>query len=122
MLVVLDTNHFRELREDTAAGKNLQRRIEERAADVFTCIVAVEETVQGWFAVPPPFAADGGSDTAVTRMVMLPAWIFRTVGGLRKDSFPLGKLSLPPRSEKFRESLPTQPRCQLPVARPQVGV
>ena len=51
MFVVLDTNHFRELREDTAVGSNLQRRIHEHQADVFTCIVAVEETVQGWFAL-----------------------------------------------------------------------
>ena len=122
MFVVLDSNHFREMTEKTSVGKNLERRIDEHQAAVFTCIVAVEETVQGWLAVPPPFAADGGSDTAVTRMVMLPTWIFRTVGGLRKDSFPIGKLPLPPRSEEFRESLPTQPRFQLPVARPQVGI
>ncbi len=34
MFVVLDTNHFRELREDTAVGSNLQRRIHEHQADV----------------------------------------------------------------------------------------
>jgi tRNA(fMet)-specific endonuclease VapC len=51
MFVVLDTNHFRELREDTPAGRRLQRRILDTQADVFTCIVAVEETVQGWLAL-----------------------------------------------------------------------
>ncbi len=51
MFVVLDTNHFRELREDTLAGRKLQRRILDVQADVFTCIVAVEETVQGWLSL-----------------------------------------------------------------------
>ena len=57
MFVVLDTNHFRELRENTPSGQNLQRRIAEHQADVFTCIVAVEETVQGWFALIKRHAA-----------------------------------------------------------------
>ncbi len=51
MFVVLDTNHFRELTEDSAIGRNLARRIDENGADVFTCIVALEETLQGWFAL-----------------------------------------------------------------------
>lgn len=51
MFVVLDTNHFRELGENSALGRNLTRRIEAADADVFTCIVAVEETLRGWMAV-----------------------------------------------------------------------
>ena len=68
MFVVLDTNHFRELREDTAAGKNLQRRIEEHEADVFTCIVAVEETIAGWFALINRHAAGRDQINACTRL------------------------------------------------------
>lgn len=51
MFVVLDTNHFRELREDSLSGRRLQERILDARADVFTCIVAVEETVQGWLSL-----------------------------------------------------------------------
>ena len=51
MFVVLDTNHFREMTEKTSVGKNLERRVDKHQADVFPCIVAVEETVQGWLAV-----------------------------------------------------------------------
>lgn len=51
MFVVLDTNHFRELTENSGVGRNLARRIEEHGADVFTCIVVLEETLQGWFAL-----------------------------------------------------------------------
>lgn len=68
MFVVLDTNHFRELREDTAAGRTLQRRIEEREADVFTCIVAVEETIEGWFALIKRHAAGRDQITAYARL------------------------------------------------------
>jgi tRNA(fMet)-specific endonuclease VapC len=51
MFVVLDTNHFRELQENSIAGMRLVQRIEHQKADVFTCIVTLEETVQGWLAV-----------------------------------------------------------------------
>jgi tRNA(fMet)-specific endonuclease VapC len=51
MFVVLDTNHFRELAQKTPAGQNVGKRIGEHQADVFTCIVAVEETIQGWLAL-----------------------------------------------------------------------
>ncbi len=51
MFVILDTNHFRELGENSVLGSNLSRRIEAADADVFTCIVAVEETLRGWMAV-----------------------------------------------------------------------
>jgi predicted nucleic acid-binding protein len=50
MFVVLDTNHFQELRENSPAGQRLSRRIEEHKADVFSCIVAAEESLQGWLA------------------------------------------------------------------------
>ena len=47
MFVIPGTNHFRELREDADTRGNLRRRIEEHPADVFSCIVAVEETIKG---------------------------------------------------------------------------
>jgi predicted nucleic acid-binding protein len=50
MFVVLDTNHFQELRENSAAGKRLTARIDERRADVFCCIAGAEESLQGWLA------------------------------------------------------------------------
>src|SRR3989442_6725460 len=50
MFVVLDTNHFNELREDSPAAKRLAARIEAHQADVFSCIVAAEESLQGWIA------------------------------------------------------------------------
>ena len=51
MVVVLDTNHFRELVEDGELGRRLITRIDERGADVFACIVAAEETLKGWLAL-----------------------------------------------------------------------
>jgi tRNA(fMet)-specific endonuclease VapC len=47
MFVVLDTNHFRELRENSAAGQRLAARIVQAGADVFSCIVAAEESLHG---------------------------------------------------------------------------
>ena len=51
MLVILDTNHFTEFVDSFAFGERLLTRIEEREAEVVTCIVAVEETMQGWLAL-----------------------------------------------------------------------
>ena len=51
MMVVLDTNHFRELVEDGELGRRLLSRIDDSRADVFTCIVVAEEAIRGWFAV-----------------------------------------------------------------------
>lgn len=50
MFAVLDTNHFRELRENSVAGQQLQSRIKSSDADIFTCIVAAEESLSGWMA------------------------------------------------------------------------
>lgn len=50
-MVVLDTNHFTEFADASPAGHRLMARIEEQDTDVFTCIVAVEETCQGWLAL-----------------------------------------------------------------------
>ena len=47
MFVVLDTNHFRELRENSLVGQRLRDRITESAADVFISIVAAEESLHG---------------------------------------------------------------------------
>ena len=51
MFVVLDTNHFTEFAEGSELGRGLVARIDERQADAFTCIVAVEETMRGWLAL-----------------------------------------------------------------------
>ena len=51
MVVVLDTNHLRELREDTAAGRLLQSRIDEDESEPMTCLVVAEEALSGWMAV-----------------------------------------------------------------------
>src|SRR5258706_12733668 len=51
MFVVLDTNHYNELTNDSPAGRNAQRRIEASRADLFISIVGVQEIVQGWLAL-----------------------------------------------------------------------
>src|SRR5436309_15483930 len=51
MFVVLDTNHYDELANDSAFGRNARRRIESHLADVFISVVSVQESVQGWMAL-----------------------------------------------------------------------
>ena len=51
MVAILDTNHFREFVEASASGRRLLRRIEKEEADVFVCIIGVEESVQGWLSL-----------------------------------------------------------------------
>ena len=51
MMVVIDTNHFRELLEDGPLGQSLLARVDEERAEVFTCIVVAEESIRGWFAL-----------------------------------------------------------------------
>jgi tRNA(fMet)-specific endonuclease VapC len=51
MFVVLDTNHYDELANDSGFGRNAQRRIQSHKADVFITIVSVQESVQGWLAL-----------------------------------------------------------------------
>lgn len=48
MLVVLDANHFREYAHATTRGHTLRTRITEHQATVYSCIVAAEESLQGW--------------------------------------------------------------------------
>lgn len=48
MFAVLDTNHRSELVSASLVGRRLKERITEHKADVFTCIVVVEESIQGW--------------------------------------------------------------------------
>lgn len=50
MVAVLDTNHFRELRENSEVGQRLQSRIESPEVDTFTTIVTAEEALSGWVA------------------------------------------------------------------------
>lgn len=47
-MVVLDTNHFSELLHSSELGRNLALRME--GLDVFSCIVAAEESLQGWIS------------------------------------------------------------------------
>ena len=51
MFVVLDTNHFTEFIDASALGANLMSRIDEREAQVFSCITAAEESLRGWLAL-----------------------------------------------------------------------
>lgn len=51
MFVVLDTNHYDELTQNSLAGRNARRRIEDTQADVFISIISVQESVQGWLAL-----------------------------------------------------------------------
>ncbi len=50
MVVILDTNHFQELRENSVYGQRLVKRISDLDAEVFCCIVAAEESLKGWLA------------------------------------------------------------------------
>ena len=47
MFAVLDTNHFRELTENSPAGQRLQEKIKVFAPGLFSCIIAAEESLQG---------------------------------------------------------------------------
>jgi tRNA(fMet)-specific endonuclease VapC len=51
MFLVLDTNHYNELTNDSSAGRKAQRRIEASGSDIFITIVSVQEVVQGWLAL-----------------------------------------------------------------------
>lgn len=50
MVVVLDTNHFREYLRHSTAGDFLRARLRERKPEVFTTIITSQESAQGWFA------------------------------------------------------------------------
>jgi tRNA(fMet)-specific endonuclease VapC len=51
VLVVLDTNHFTEFANGSGPGQRLMARIEEQQAEVFSCVVAAGESLQGWLAL-----------------------------------------------------------------------
>jgi len=51
MLVVLDTNHFSELARNSAIGRVLKVRLEERGAETLTTIVNAQEVTEGWCAL-----------------------------------------------------------------------
>src|SRR5207248_10887959 len=51
MFVVLDTNHYDELANDSVLGRTARRQIESHRADVFISVVSVQESVQGWMAL-----------------------------------------------------------------------
>lgn len=51
MLVVLDTNHFREVAEATTRAARFSRRAEEERAEVFLSIITVQEATNGWLAL-----------------------------------------------------------------------
>jgi len=50
MVVVLDTNHFREYIRQSPEGEALRSRLRERKPEVFTTIITSQESAQGWFA------------------------------------------------------------------------
>lgn len=51
MLVVLDTNHLREYLIGSQSGHRLVTHLANPCVDIFTSIVSVEESVQGWLAL-----------------------------------------------------------------------
>jgi tRNA(fMet)-specific endonuclease VapC len=51
MFLVLDTNHYNALTEDSSLGRKAQRRIEASEIEVFISIIAVQEVTQGWLAL-----------------------------------------------------------------------
>lgn len=51
MFAVLDTNHLREFIGGSALGHQLRDRIREQSSEVFTCIVVIEESMQGWMSL-----------------------------------------------------------------------
>jgi len=51
MFLVLDTNHYTALTEDTSLGRKAQRRIDASELEVFISIIAVQEIAQGWLAL-----------------------------------------------------------------------
>lgn len=50
MFVILDTNHFQELVQETAPGRRLQLRLDRAQADAFSTVVTAQEVAQGWTA------------------------------------------------------------------------
>lgn len=51
MFVVLDTNHFREFAHGTPLGKRLLDQIQHHKAEVFSCVIVAEESLQGWISL-----------------------------------------------------------------------
>ena len=80
MFVILDTNCFSELTEKSAAGRRLEERLLSREAQVFLCIVAVEESLQGFLALIRRHRAGRDQLAAYARLV-------RALDGLQK--FPI---------------------------------
>lgn len=50
MFLVLDTNHYTELIEDSRLGQNLTERLRLKDADVFISVITAQEVMQGWLA------------------------------------------------------------------------
>jgi tRNA(fMet)-specific endonuclease VapC len=50
MLAILDTNHFQEYANGSELGARLRARINVEKPEVFSCIVAAEESLSGWVA------------------------------------------------------------------------
>lgn len=51
MFVILDTNHFTELADETAIGSRLITRLQGGKAVAFTTIITSQEVCQGWCAL-----------------------------------------------------------------------
>jgi len=51
LFVVLDTNHYNELTNDSTIAHNAQQRIKASGADVFISIISIQEVTQGWLAL-----------------------------------------------------------------------
>jgi tRNA(fMet)-specific endonuclease VapC len=51
MVAILDSNHLRELVSASDLGHRFRERISRTDTTVFTCIIVVEESMQGWLAL-----------------------------------------------------------------------
>ncbi len=106
MMVVLDTNHFTEFVDASIPGQRLMDRINECEAEVFTCIVAAEETLQGWLALLrsrragrdqlEPYARLKQALEALSKLVSLPfdAEAAETFHKLQKNLPQMGTMDL----------------------------
>ncbi len=50
MFAILDSNHYSEVVDKTPRGQSLARRLKAEQAEVFTSIVTIQDSAQGWLA------------------------------------------------------------------------
>ncbi|MFN0076180.1 MAG: type II toxin-antitoxin system VapC family toxin [Prosthecobacter sp.] len=53
-MLVLDTNHYREIAAESVIGKRLAQRLHDSGDEAFLAIVTAEEVLKGWLAQIQP--------------------------------------------------------------------